>query len=126
MSSPDLEVDLKASSVIIDKCKVECYAQNLYAALCNMEWQKTEVFPILKGETWGCSWRSAGGIVAEIRKEGDYMSWYCSGMGGVAVYSSEEESETHINEKKFVSEGTVTDEIRHDLKQLGWHPVPYN
>ena len=42
------------------------YAQNVYAALCNMRWQPAEVIPILKDEYWTCSWRSAGGIVADF------------------------------------------------------------
>jgi hypothetical protein len=84
-----------------------------------MEWQPTGVFPILKEELWYCSWRSSGRIVAEIRGEGDYLSWYCSGMGwGLGngdpdgIYG-------------YVSEGAVTDEIKQDLKTLGWHPVPW-
>lgn len=89
----------------------DAYAQNLYAALCNMQWQRTEVWPLLKGQLWSVSWRVAGGYIADIRNEGDYLNWYCSGIG------PENES--------YVSEGTVTDEIAADLKSLGWIPVPY-
>ena len=102
------------------KIKDARYAQNLYAALCNMQWQKTEVFPILKDELWSCTWRSSGGIIAELRDCGeDYMDWYCSGMGGLSDYHDSGEFDG------YVSESTVTDEIRADLASLGWHPVPW-
>lgn len=100
------------------------YAQNLYAAMCNIRWQPTEVFPILKDEYWSASWRSAGGIVANLRGGGDYMDYYCSGMGGftglIRAGETEEESQTHMDAKKFVPEGIVTDEIAEDLLKLGW------
>lgn len=115
----DLASDMAASPLILEKVKKESYAQNLYAAMCNMQWQKSEVFPILKDDVWSCTWRSAGGIVADLQGQGDYLSWYCSGMGGLSDYHDTEQF------NGFVSEGTVTDEIREDLKQLGWHPVPY-
>ena len=116
----DLEQDLNNSEMILAKVKDARYAQNLYAALCNMQWQKTEVFPILKDELWSCTWRSSGGIIAELRDCGeDYMDWYCSGM------SSNEYEGEHSDMLGYVSESTVTDEIREDLASLGWRPVPY-
>ena len=122
----DLQADIQASATLVAKIKSrDDYAQNLYAALCNMQWQKTEVMPILKDELWSCSWRSAGGIVAELRGEGDYLDWYCSGMGGLADYDYEE-GERVMSLKKYVPESTVTEEIKEDLRQLGWHPVPWN
>lgn len=96
------------------------YAQNLYAALCNNDFQKNDVFTILCEDTWSCSWRSAGGIIADIRCEGDYMDWYCSGLG--TGYDAENDAEI-ARTKGYVSEGQVTDEIREDLKKLGWHVV---
>jgi hypothetical protein len=114
-----LEDDIRATPELVDKIKSrDAYAQNLYAAFCNMRWQKTETFPILNNDLWHCSWRSAGGIVAELRGEGDYLNWYCSGMGGLSYRDDD------IN-PDFVSESTVTEEILNDLKQLGWHPVPW-
>jgi hypothetical protein len=122
----DLVDDIKASLELVLKIKSrDDYAQNLYAAMCNMQWQKTEVMPILKDELWTCSWRAAGGIVAELRGEGDYLDWYCSGMGGLADYDYEE-CERVMSLKKYVTESTVTDEIRQDMRQIGWHPVPYD
>ena len=111
--------DMARSHMILEKVKQERYAQNLYAALCNMRWQKSEVWPVLKNDLWSCTWRSAGGIVAELQGKGDYLSWYCSGIRGGYL------PEDIILEQGFVSESTVTDEIRADLASLGWHPVPW-
>ena len=112
----NLEYDLRSTKWICDKAKAsEAYAQNIYAALCNQDWQKNEVWPLLKGETYSCSWRYAGGIVADMREEGDYINWYCSGIRG-----EQGEEDPPLT---FVSEGTVTDEIREDFFRLGWIPV---
>jgi len=108
----DLEQDLWQSNLFLNKIRTrEDYAQNVYAALCNMRWQPADVFPILKDEYWSCSWRSAGGLVADFRGNGDYMDWYCSGIGYDGV----------LDEGR-VPEGTVTDEIREDFAALGWQP----
>lgn len=108
----------------------ESYAQNLYAAMCNMQWQKKDVWPILTDELWGASWRGAGGIVADLRCEGDYMDWYCSGMGGIASLpedlGNEDQLEAAMEARKYVPEGHVTEEIQEDLGRLGWQPVPYD
>ena len=96
----------------------ESYAQNLYAAMCNNEFVRREIVPILKNEKWSCSWRSAGGIVANMRQEGDYIDWYCSGIG--RVDECQEEGGAPTETSKYVPEATVTDEIRNDLKELGW------
>lgn len=115
----DLEADIRATSELVAKIKSrDDYAQNLYAAFCNMQWQKTEIFPILKNELWSVSWRTSGGIIASIRGEGDYMNWYCSGIYG----SDWCDGDLTLG---YVPESTITEEIRNDLKQLGWHPVPW-
>lgn len=120
----DLEWDLRTTTWILEKARSsESYAQNLYAALCNMQWCKRELWPVLKEEYWSCSWRSAGGIIANMRQEGDYIDWYCSGMRGAGDYG--DDTDEHNAQKNFVSEGTVTDEIYTDLNTLGWMPVPY-
>jgi len=94
----------------------DVYAQNLYAAMCNQTWQYQDVWTVLTDRTWSCSWRSAGAIVADIRGEGDYMDWYCSGSLG------NPDNHGHTP-RSFVGEGFVTDEIAWDLAQIGWHLV---
>ena len=89
------------------------YAQNLYAALCNTDWCKNDAFELLKENTWHCSWRHAGRIVAKMRQEGEYTDWYCSGM-----WHSE-----MLTFQNFVGEGIVTKEIYLDLLKLGWVPI---
>lgn len=94
----NLEYDLLTTDWILAKVRnSDDYAKSLYAAMCNNDFVRLEVVPILKGETWGCSWRYAGGIIADMRETGDYIDWYCSG-----------------------NESEVTEEIREDLLKLGW------
>lgn len=123
----DLEYDLRSTDWIVAKARAnESYAQNIYAAMCNMQWQRIDVWPVLKDETWSCSWRSAGGIVADLRGEGDYIDWYCSGMGGLnQEHDGDETNEQWQKRTGYVPEGTVTDEIREDFARLGWTPVPW-
>jgi hypothetical protein len=78
------------------KLKDPAYAKALYAALCNNVFEKE----------WSCSWRYAGGLVARLRNEGeDYLDYYCSSLGP---------------ESDEPTEGEVTEEIREDLRLLGW------
>jgi hypothetical protein len=118
----NLEHDITATAWFCEKIRnSDSYAQNLYAAMCNMRFMKLDVLPILKDDYWSCSWRYAGGIVARIQGKGDYMNWYCSGMGGVATYNLEE-GDAFMAKMKYVPEGTVTEEIEADLKKIGWIP----
>lgn len=104
----NLEYDLLTTEWILEKVRnSESYAQNLYAAMCNTEFVKNEVWPLLNDDRWSVSWRGAGGIIADMRQEGDYVDWYCSGIGA-------------DNDKDFVVEGHVTQEVRTDLLKLGW------
>ena len=123
----DLEYDLRTTDWILDKARAsEAYAQNIYAALCNMQWCKRDTWPILAENYCSYSWRYSGGIVADMRQEGDYIDWYCSGMGGLNQdYDSKETAEEWQKRTGFVPEGVVTDEIAKDFDKLGWFPVPY-
>jgi hypothetical protein len=123
----NLEYDLRSTEWICAKVRhSEVYAQNLYAAMCNRDFQKIDVWPMLKGETWSCSWRYAGGIVADMCGKGDYMDYYCSGIRGGAVVDDDEQltdeqrARIEYYDIHYVSESVVTDEIREDLRQLGW------
>lgn len=114
----NLEWELRNTQWIVDKAKAsQVYAQNLYAAMCNNQFIQLDAWQILKEEYWSCSWRYAGGIIADMLDEGDYMDWYCSGkggpMGGMEAHG-------------YLQEGTVSKEVEEDLKILGWLVVPYN
>ena len=101
MRKVNLEHDLIKSDYITNKCKASViYSQNLYSSFCNNLFFKNN-------EEWSCSWRYAGGIVADLRDIGeDYMDFYCSGIGS--------------SHDGYVGESFVTDEIRSDLLDLGW------
>jgi hypothetical protein len=105
----DLEYDLRASELFVSKVRDENYAQRLYATLCNNDFYKGD-----NEEPWHCSWRSAGGIVADLRQEGEYIDWYLSGMR----YDDGESAE-------IIPEGTVCPEVEADLETLGWRVEPY-
>jgi len=82
------------------------YAQALYAALCNTRWTNKKT-----GEEYTCSWRYAGGLIADMRgntKNMNYMDFYCSGI--------EDGSE---------KEGHVASYIEDDMNELGWECKPW-
>lgn len=97
-------IDRVKNSSFLGRFKEESFAQNFYAAFCNNEYAVDDTDVIAS-----YSWRSSGGIVAEIRSlvnilNEDYMDWYCSGMcvsGG------------------FVLEGVLTEEMDSCLRQIG-------
>lgn len=128
----NLEYDLRSTEWILKKVRGdEVYAQNLYAAMCNNEFIKREMWHILAEKKWGCSWRSAGGIVADMREKGDYIDWYCSGIrhDGYQDDPAEPTLEQETFRKKlaaYVPESVVTDEIDKDLYDLGWLVVTDN
>ncbi|NBR61982.1 MAG: hypothetical protein EBT86_10160 [Actinobacteria bacterium] len=115
----NLEYDLLTTDWILEKVRDnKVYAQNLYAAMCNREFQKRDLWPVLKDQRWSCSWRYAGGIIADMRQHGDYIDWYCSGIkGGTSILPDGEEQEGIPG---YVGEGYVTEEIQNDLNKLGW------
>lgn len=107
----DLEQDLINSEFIRLKIKNRPeYRHHLYAALCNNEFQPIHVWPQLADYKWSCTWRYAGGIVADILDSGSYIDYYCT---------------FDINHAEII-EGVVTDEVRDDLKRLGWIVITDN
>jgi hypothetical protein len=130
----NLEYDLRTNPEILEKAKDNIYAQHIYAALCNNEFQRNDVIPILTDKVWSCSWRYAGGIVADMRQEGDYIDWYCSGSNRHAddisdhVFNemTEDEKLRYLETRAYVAESVVTDEIKQDLFKLGWLVVENN
>ena len=109
----NLEYDLRTTDWILDKVRADdVYAQNLYAAMCNNDFQRLDVYPILANQVWSCSWRHAGGIISDMRESGDYIDWYCSGI-----------FDEGQNASGKVAESDVTEEIENDLQRLGWRVV---
>jgi hypothetical protein len=103
---------MKADSEVISYLRDRDIAIEFYAALCNTTWKKVnhiskeeQVIEKLKGidsSIWDCSWRYAGGIIAEIRDtnyktEEDYVDFYCNG-----------------------NEGTITERVRKCFWNMGW------
>lgn len=125
----NMEYDLRTSEYLVNKVRNdENYAQNLYAALCNNEFIKNDVWPLLTEQTWHCSWRYAGGIIANMRGEGDYIDWYCSGIRN--DWTDEEfQNASKVDQERYldmknnhVGEGAITDEVKQDLYDIGWLP----
>jgi len=117
----NMEYDLLTNDWILEKVRTnDAYAQNLYAAMCNNGFTKLDIIPILKEEQWSCSWRSAGGIIADMQQKGDYIDWYCSGIRNISLDEENKNWDTH----NYVGEGFITDEIRNDLQRLGWAVAP--
>ena len=95
--------------------------------MCNNQFQRNDVWPILSEQKWSCSWRHAGGVVADMLGQGDYIDWYCSGINIDDVDDNEframskDAQERYLYAKNnFVREAVVTEEIENDLFELGW------
>lgn len=128
----NLEYDLRTTEWILNKARGnKAYAQNLYAALCNNDFQRRDVMQILTNRLWHCSWRYAGGVVADMLGSGDYLDWYCSGILQHITDEefhamTKEQQEIYLYDKTHhVPEGVVTEEIEADLLALGWNVIPY-
>lgn len=113
----NLESDIGNNKEIISLLLDREMACDFYRALCNMRWKKIENYSeedrlvdTLKGvdpTVWHCSWRHAGGIIADIRNlnyntsEG-YMDFYCSG-----------------------GEGRVSEKVNECFNKMGWTQYPW-
>jgi endo-1,4-beta-D-glucanase Y len=104
----DLEYFIKTNDEVSNLIKKSPeFAQAVYHSLCNVDWKKVvddETMTIIKlkgfDTTWGCSWRYAGGIIAEVTGEGNYLDYYCSG-----------------------NEGMVDDIVEEVFGKYGWIPI---
>jgi len=127
-ATDNLEHDLRSTDWILEKARESTiYAQHLYAAMCNQDFIKNDIWPLLQDKRWSCSWRHAGGIIADMRQEGDYVDWYCTGIGDREEMDPLEFNELTVDRqiaykesRAYVGEGVITDEIREDLRKLGW------
>jgi hypothetical protein len=63
-----------------------------------------------------------------MREEGDYIDWYCSGIGNEEYGNGLDGTKPVVDEdgRTYVPEGQVTEEIELDLNRLGWRPVPWS
>jgi len=116
MMKRDVEQELKDN---LDVCrqiaKSETFAQHVYAALCNHQFYPHNI-DRLTYEPWSCSWRYAGGMIAEIRNtinhtHETYIDWYCSGI---------------IGEISYIPEGFVTPDVNDVFDSMGWDIVEYD
>lgn len=124
----DLSDDLTLSPLIRELVMDKEFAGELYSALCNMRWWKfpedaelATIHALMKGspedfesdkDCLSYSWRTAGGIVADLRNPGlrkkggepleGYMDWYCHG-----------------------NEGLVSEKVADELSALGWRPIDW-
>jgi hypothetical protein len=100
-----MERDMKMSREFLLRLQDDSFAQAVYAAMCNVRWVKRDIMD----KPWGRSWRSAAGLVADMRMKGEcYMDFYCSGID---------------SDGKTTREGQVRDDVRTVLAGLGWQPV---
>ena len=74
---------IKKDEELLEKVKDIDFAKNLYSSLSNTIWYNN-----VTKDIYSCSWRFAGGLVAELRNNNeDYLDFYCS--GGEGNYYSE-------------------------------------
>lgn len=77
----EFEADLRSS---------EEFCVDMWCALANVDWYYKD-----QKEGQGFTFREAGGVIAEIRDEGCYMDWYCSGPDGVVSENIAERMAKH-------------------------------
>lgn len=105
---PDLRVDLAADARFLDRIGDDLFARAVYDSLCNSEYRKGD-----DRTRWSCSWRSAGGIVADLRDKGEsYIDFYLGEMldGDGEAVDAETRRETYA-------------EVMSHYMRLGWRIV---
>lgn len=91
------EQDLLCDSDLLNLVQDETFAKNLYASLCNVQWEK---LPHL----YGASFRHIASLIAKLRNRGEtYLDFYMSG-----------------------AEGHIFPDIKEKLHSLGWAPKYYD
>jgi len=111
----DLAEEMASDTIVVEYLRDRDIAVEFYSALCNVDWYAKKpplpddelIIWKLKGErdsAWSCSWRTAGGYIAEIRNKyhntnENYMDFYCSG-----------------------NEGVVSGLVEECLDRMGWYP----
>jgi len=112
--------DIANAAWFLEKLQDKAYAQNVYAAICNNRFFKSDdSLAILTEDCWTASWRVSGEIIAKLRNRNeDYIDYYCSGLS----YDLEED----LPLRNYVEEGLVTEEVREDFIKLGWIIKPYD
>ena len=115
-----LEKDMETCDWFKEKLANKGYAQNVYAAMCNNRFFKiSDSLAILTDDSWSCTWRYAGGVIARLRnRHEDYLDYYCSGM----TY----DLTLDLPLVTYVEESVVTDEVREDILKIGWIIKPYD
>lgn len=102
MLKVDLEHDLTRNVDVCTKLQQSPeLAHALYAALCNNQFRHASMS--VDHESWSCTWRYAGGLVAGLvdPTHQDYLDYYCNG-----------------------NEGYVSPEIETMLHEMGWSVLP--
>lgn len=117
LGHPDLYFEMCNDSIVIAYLSDQDIAVQFYSALCNMRWRKDSflsdderIINKLKGselDVWSCSWRAAGGFIADIRnthhnKSEGYLDFYCHG-----------------------DEGVITPLVEECFGRMGWVPYPW-
>lgn len=103
MSNYHFEDELRAAPEFLACLRLDkTFAHALYCALENQAWGGDGK------QTFTCSFRYAGGLVAELRELGEgYMDFYC-GWGPDSSWSC-----------------TIQPMVAEELAKLGWYPVEY-
>ena len=75
--TPESEFEAALEALLGDRVRQdEAFACRLWSSLTNISWRHSSA------GTVEYSFRSAGGLVAQLRREGCYLDWYMCGKAG--------------------------------------------